>query len=139
MGIYNDTDLLVSPSGDIAIAPNGDLQTCYGSGVVKQDIVFRVRTDPTDFIPHPELGAGLSDLIGEPNSKSNAKVGESKIIHSLTYDARIATNDLYVKGVPVSLDSVVYFTFVNGAGTQWNVTPDVTFNINEGFTNIPGA
>ena len=139
MGIYNDVDIAVSPNGDLVISSTGDLQMALPSGVLKQDIAFRVRTDPTDFIPHPELGAGLDDLIGEPNSRANAKIGESKIINSLTYDTRISNSDLYVRGVPISLDAVVYYIFVNNGGIQLNVTPGVSFNIGTGFNNLLGV
>jgi phage baseplate assembly protein W len=139
MGIYNEVDISVSPSGDLRLGSNKDFILVSASGVLKQDVAFRLRTNPGEFIPHPELGAGLDDLIGEPNDRRTAKIGESKIIHSLVYDTRITNIDLMVRAVPISLESVVFYVFINNGMGQWNVTPDATFNMIEGMKNLPEA
>jgi hypothetical protein len=138
MGIYNEVDIAVSPSGDLLLASNKDFSITSGSGVLKQDISFRLRTDPGEFYPHPELGAGLGDLIGEPNSRETCKDGESRIASSLINDGMISSSDLYVRGVPISLESLVYYVFVNNGSMQINVSPDVIFNTIHGFENTPG-
>jgi hypothetical protein len=139
MGIYKNLDITVSASGDLTVGSNGDFLLTNPAGVLKQDIAFRLRTDPGEFVPHQALGAGLSELIGEPNSRENTRKGESKIIQSLTNDAMIGRIDLSVRGVPIALDRVVYYVFVNGTAGQMNVTPEVVFSITNGLTNIPGA
>jgi len=69
MAIYIDTDILVTASGDLTVAPNGDFMIAEPSGVLTQDIAFRARTDWNDFEPHQRLGANLQSLIGETNTK----------------------------------------------------------------------
>jgi hypothetical protein len=139
MGIYNNIDIAVSASGDMAIGPNRDFQLTVGSGVLKQDIAFRLRTSPGEFYVHKDVGAGLDELIGEPNTREVTAIGESKISHSLVYDGFIRSADLYIKGVPLSQESVYYYVFVNNSLGQVNVSPDVLFNQVAGLTNIPGA
>jgi len=139
MGFYNETDIKVTASGDLELGSNNDFVYVASSGVLQQDIAFRLRTDYNDFVPHPEIGADLSSLIGEPNTRATTKLGESKIIHSLTYDGRIRSNDLYLRGVPIALEKVVYYVFVNDGIEQLNVTPDVIFDMIDGMTNTPGA
>ena len=139
MGTYNDIDIQVTPSGDIALGSNKDLVMIATSGVLKQDITFRLRTDYNDFSPHPEIGADLVELIGEPNTRPVSKLGESKIVHSLTYDGMVRNLDLYVRGVPVSSEKIVYYVFVNDGIEQLNVTPDVVFDMMRGTTNTPGV
>lgn len=139
MGKYNDVDLYVTPSGDINIGSNKDLSLTYGSGVLKQDISFRLRTNPGEFIPHEDLGAGLDEIIGEPNTRETCRTGELKIIRSLINDGMVSNLDLYTRGVPISMDSIVYYVFVNNGDSQLNVTPDVIFNTISGLTNLPGA
>ena len=139
MGTYNDIDIQVTPSGDIALGSNKDLVMIATSGVLKQDITFRLRTDYNDFSPHPEIGADLVELIGEPNTRPVSKLGESKIVHSLTYDGMVRNTDLYVRGVPVSSEKIVYYVFVNDGTEQLNVTPDVVFDMMRGTTNTPGV
>lgn len=139
MGVYNEIDIAVTASGDLCLASNRDFSLTHGSGVLKQDIAFRLRTNPGEFAPHLDFGAGMDELIGEPNTRETAKIGESKIAHSLVYDGFIANYDLYVRAVPISLESIVYYVFVNNGAGQWNVTPDVTFNMMNGLTNLPGV
>ena len=139
MGIYKKIDVEVTASGDLRLGANGDFFLTDGEGVLKQDIAFRLRTDPGEFVPHLDLGAGLSELIGEPNSRETSKNGESKIIQSLTNDAMVGRIDLSVRGVPISQESIMFYVFVNGAQGQMNVTPEVVFNMMNGLTNIPGA
>lgn len=139
MGFYNETDIKVSPSGDLSVGANGDFILIATSGVLKQDITFRLRTDYNDFEPHPEVGADLIELIGEPNTRDTSKQGEAKIVHSLTYDGRVRNMDLYVRAVPIAQDKIVFYTFVNDGTEQLNVTPDVVFDMMNGLTNTPGV
>ena len=139
MGLYNEYDLAVSPSGDLMVSSTGDIAITYASGVLKQDINFRIRTNPGELTLHSEVGAGLDSLIGEPNTRETGKDGESKIINSLIYDGMVRNVDLYVRGVPISNESIMYYVFVNNGEGQWNLSPDATFNLIGGMVNIPGA
>lgn len=134
MYIYSDIDLKVTPSGDISIGANKDLELAYPSGVLKQDITFRIRTEFNDFTPHPDIGAALEEIIGEPNNRETCSRGEFKIRHSLTSDARIRPNDLIVKGVPISMNNIVYYLFVKDGATVTNVTPNLALDLNTGIT-----
>jgi hypothetical protein len=130
---YSEVDIQVSASGDLVLAPNGDLRMAEPSGVLKQDVVFRVMTDYNDFTPHPDVGADLSALIGEQNTRKTAQSGEQKIARSLTKDGRIISSDLMVKAVPINLDSIVYYIFINDGVSVLNVTPDMAFDLNRGI------
>ena len=130
---YSEIDIKVSASGDLVIAPNGDLDMASPSGVLKQDIAFRLRTDYDDFTPHPDIGADLSSLIGEQNTRETSQKGEQKIVRSLTSDGRVFGSDLMVKGVPINLSSIVYYVFIKDGVTTMNVTPDVLLDINKGI------
>jgi len=130
---YDELDIQVSASGDLTIAANGDLAMAAASGVLKQDITFRLKTDFNDFTPHPDIGADLSSLIGEQNTRATAQRGEEKIVSCLTRDGRIAGTDLIVKGVPISLYSQVYYVFVRDGISVLNVTPDMSFDLNQGI------
>ena len=136
---YNKVDISVSASGDLVLWDNRDFLVVNGKDVLKQDIAFRLRTDPGEFVPHMDLGAGLDDLIGEPNSRETARSGESKITMSLVGDGMVGNADLYVRGVPVSQEAVMYYVFVNNGQTQLNVTPEVMFTLTNGLKNIPGV
>jgi hypothetical protein len=132
---YSEVDIQVSPSGDLCLAANGDFAMAAPSGVLKQDVAFRVRTDVNDFDPHPSIGSDLNSLIGEPNTKALSLDGENKIVNSLTRDGRIAASDLLVKGVPISQDSIMYYIFIKNGSIALNVTPDFALSLNKGITN----
>jgi hypothetical protein len=139
MGLYNAYDIAVSPSGDLVLDSTGDFSLTYASGVLKQDISFRIRTNPGELETHPEVGAGLDSLVGEPNTRETSKDGEGRIINSLIYDGMVRNADLYVRGVPINNESIMYYVFVNNGEGQWNLSPDATFSLIGGMTNIPGA
>lgn len=130
---YSEVDIQVSPSGDLTVAANGDFLLADPSGVLKQDIAFRLKTDFNDFRPHPDIGADMSSLIGEQNNRTTAQRGEEKIVYSLTKDGRIGGADLMVKAVPINLDNIVYYVFIREGLSVLNVTPDMSFNINRGI------
>jgi hypothetical protein len=137
MSLYNEVDLYVTPSGDLDLTGH-NLRMTAASGVLRQDIAFRLRTNYDDFTPHPEVGADLDELIGEPNTREVATLGSSKITHSLTRDGMVRNIDLYVRGVPISNEDLAYYVFVNDGDVQLNVTPDVIFNMINGMQNLPG-
>jgi hypothetical protein len=130
---YAEVDIEVSPSGDIVLGGNGDLKMASPSGVLKQDIAFRLKTDNFDFAPHPDLGANLSSLVGEPNTRETSVKGEQMIVRSLTGDARVFPGDLMVKGVPVGLYNIAYYVFVRDGMSTLNVTPDMVLDMNRGI------
>ena len=139
MPIYNKRDISVSASGDLVLDSNRDFLVVHAKDVLKQDIAFRLRTDPGEFVPHLDLGAGLDDLVGEPNSRETSRSGEVKITMALVGDGMVGNSDLYVRGVPVSQEAIMFYVFVNNGEGQWNVSPEVLFTMTNGLTNIPGV
>ena len=133
---YSEVDIQQTSNGDMVIAPNGDLQLSAPSGCLKQDIAFRLRTDQYDFLPHPDLGANLDSLIGNPNNATTVGLGEQYIVNSLTSDGRVLSADLMVKGVPINLSSVVYYVFVRDGLTTINVTPNVQLDLGNGLLSF---
>jgi len=133
---YSEIDIQVDASGDLKVAANGDLQLAAPSGVLKQDVAFRLRTELYDFIPHTDLGTNLDSLIGEPNTKATANNGEQMIVNSLTSDGRIFPGDLMVKGVPINLSTIMYYVFIRDGMTTFNVTPSVAMDLNNGLLSL---
>ena len=133
---YSEVDIYVSPSGDMQISANGDLQLATPTGVLQQDIAFRLRTNQYDFAPHVDLGANLDSLVGEPNTKALCNTGEQYIINSLTFDGRVSPGDLMVKGVPINLYSIVYYLFVRDGMTTLDVTPGLMLDVNQGLVSF---
>lgn len=61
------TDLVLTPDGDLAIWPNGQLATITGPENAIQALRLRLITREGDLPVHPEYGSGLPDRIGSKN------------------------------------------------------------------------
>jgi hypothetical protein len=92
-------DVFLTPSGDLAVE-NGDLALADGVQERFQMARCRVLTDAPDWFHHPELGASLSDLFGEPNSEATARDGTERIVSALTYDGYFSPAEVEVEAVP---------------------------------------
>jgi hypothetical protein len=53
-------------NGDLLASANGDLLTVDSLLESEQRVLRRLMTNPTDYIWHPEYGAGLPAKIGDP-------------------------------------------------------------------------
>lgn len=135
---YNEEGelLYVDPVGETSTNEDDgelvrDIPLRYSVSVEKQIIINRLRTDNPDWRIHPEIGANLSDLIGQPNTRETGKAGEQMIVRCLTHDGFIAEGNLEVRGVPVSKNEILFrITKQHRVGEL--VVP-VVFNLSHGL------
>ena len=139
MAIYDHIDIETSPSGDFVLSPSKDFQMAAPSGCLKQDIMFRARTDLNDFVPHPDIGADLQRFIGEQNTRETGIAAEDRLFDSLTKDGRVARTDLRVKGVPLSMHRIALYTFVNASNHDINIFTAAVLDYENGILNTPGG
>lgn len=135
MSVYDEVDIEATPNYDILLSASKDLKMAAASGCLKQDIMFRARTDLNDFVPHMDLGADLQRFIGEPNTRENARLAENRLFDSLTKDARVGVNDLRVKAVPISNESIAMYTFVNTSNYDINIITATVLDFENGIQN----
>ena len=86
-GIYDSIDLYFSNAGDLALDNSNDIASTEGDMLLsfRQEIFNRVRSEFQDWTLHPWIGAGLSDIIGEPNSRETAEIGNNCVLfHGVT-------------------------------------------------------
>ncbi|ECP9029743.1 hypothetical protein FU976_07975 [Campylobacter jejuni] len=110
---YNEQDIRFytqEADGDFGVDESGDfaLTTEYESA--RQDMANRIRTQKTDWRSHPNIGADLELLEGEPNTRETGEKGETQIYRTLTYDNRFDLNDLNVRAVPTSIEEIEFFS-----------------------------
>lgn len=79
---------------------NGDLALAGGVEEKLQMARCRILTDAPGWFHHPNLGANLSDLLGEPNSAKTAQDGAARIVAALTYDGYFVPGEVDVEAVP---------------------------------------
>jgi hypothetical protein len=79
----------------------------------RQDITNRVRTQTGDWRSHPKIGGDLELLEGEPNTRETGMQGVEQIRQTLTFDGRFLDNDLSIRPVPTTIESIDYYTMVD--------------------------
>lgn len=103
-------DLWWGWSGDLVIGPDGDLKDTSEHDLVSfmQEAQTRLRGELYDWALHPHIGASLTDLVGETNSRETAEDGKTRIIAALTKDSFVDTLRIKVRYVPVGLHKILY-------------------------------
>ncbi len=101
--LENDID------GDYTVDESGDFALTEDYESARQDMTNRVRTQKTDWRSHPNIGADLELLEGEHNTRETGMKGASQIYETLTYDGRFQLEDIDVRPVPTSVESIDFF------------------------------
>jgi hypothetical protein len=73
-----------------------------------QEVQTRLRSDLQDWQVHPHLGASLSDLIGEPNTRAVAQEGEARMKSALARDGFCNLSLIQIRYVPVDRHQILY-------------------------------
>jgi len=139
MAEYTEVDIKIDASGDLSLDSSKNFEMATSRETLQQDIMFRARTEFNDFEPHPEIGADLQTLIGEQNTRENATIAEQKLFVSLTKDNRIIPNDLRIKAVPIEMNRVVVYTFVNSSNEDINTYTAAILDYEDGILNTSGG
>lgn len=132
---YTEVGLGMSNNGDLVLSSSGDLKISDAKRTLEQNILFRALTDFADFYLHPNFGANLSELIGEPNTRKNAETGQENLFTVLTQDGLVDATDLKISAVPIEKHRLIYAIFVMTTAGELRVTP-LIFNFNQGLTLI---
>lgn len=76
---------------DLAISPNGDLQTIAEEYNVGQAVISRLRTRKGELLDlgHSQFGSRLYELIGEPNNERTRELVRNIAKETLSADPRI--------------------------------------------------
>lgn len=99
--------IIVSVPNENSI-PIRDMDVVYSDDSSLQLISNRFRTDETDWYLYPELGASISELAGELNSRETAEKGKNMIINSLIKDSAFNESDIEIIPIPISLNEILY-------------------------------
>lgn len=100
-----DPFLTTEPEDNI---PVRDVDVVYEDTARLQLLNTRVRTDSPDFRGYPEVGANLSDLIGQPNNQRTAEEGVEMIRETLTYDGAFDSEHVEIDAIPVSKEELLF-------------------------------
>jgi hypothetical protein len=110
---------------DIDVSANGDLLVVDSLLLSEQRVLRRLLTNPGDYIWHPDYGAGLPAMIGEPINVDTVKA---------IITAQIFLEDSVVRDPPpvVDVSSIPNGMFVNIQYTEADSGQPVTlsFSVN---------
>jgi len=104
--------------GDFELDATGDLALTSLYQAAKQDVTNRIRTQRTDWRSHRMIGGNLELLEGEPNTKATAEKGKAMMIETLLYDGRFSFSDLSIRAVPIAINQLQYYVFLNVGENQ---------------------
>jgi hypothetical protein len=110
---YKEQDIRFYPEesdGDFGVDESGDFALTSEYESARQDMANRIRTQKTDWRSHPNIGADLELLEGEPNTRETGERGEAQIYEALTYDNRFDYADVNVRAVPTSIEQIEFYS-----------------------------
>jgi hypothetical protein len=61
-------DLALQFGGDLSVGAGGDLLLADGAALTQQRVLFRLLTNPSDYIWQLSYGAGLGQFVGQPGA-----------------------------------------------------------------------
>jgi len=123
--LYNDSlDFHFTSNGDFCLDNTGKLKDTKLSKYrfLIQRVNNRISSKPGDWILAPEVGAGLTDFIGQRNTPENGKLIEYRIFSELTRGNFIDSRHLSVKVFPISESGVGVIIAINPPDTTGQVT-----------------
>lgn len=115
--------------------PTKDMSYVIGREAWKQIIMNRLRTDAPDWYHHPRMGANMTDLIGEPNSRETADIGAQYIMDALTYYGLFQITQINIRPVPINNQEIVFYVSVNIDDGEPFRLP-ILFNLNYGLKEV---
>ena len=120
--VYDRLDVYWTDDGDLLVGPTGDLFDTEEDPLrsLVQEIKTRIMGDQEDWELYPDVGAGLSELIGEPNNKATAEAGRAKIIAALTRDGLVSSSDISIKYMPTGPYSLLHKLVIAVSPTSIN-------------------
>lgn len=122
-------DLYMNESGDLVLAPNGDLaftQTPWRDDV--QQAYIRMMTDIGDFRVYPDLGADLSVIYGKPQSPATGELGSQLIRSSFEREGRFLGKPYRITPVPTS-QQAIRFDVSMSSGSREQIVLSIEQNL----------
>lgn len=122
MGNYDSLDLTWTWDGDLVEGEDGDLATNTEDYLVslETEIQTILKSESSDWLIHPTLGANLSEFRGEPNTREVAEAMEERVVSALTTPGIVKPEDLNVRVVPVGPYQVLVTIAVTANSTPGN-------------------
>ncbi len=123
--MYNDTDIAITPDGDLSIDSTGDLELATGLDCLEDDIDIQLKTQTGEFVVWPSVGADLEAFMGSPNRKEIGDAIIGNILLALTTNGVVDVGDIQISALPVEGSIVCYIIIRTGSGEELRVQHEV--------------
>ena len=114
-------DLYWTQEGDFAFDPKTedlmDTSLSQYRGFVQQ-ILTRIMSNKREWSLQSQIGANISDFLGQPNSRETGQRLQDRIVAELTRDVLVDPRALRVEVVPTGKSTVEIFVLVTPAGSR---------------------
>ena len=111
-------DIQMNAWGDWTIDDTGDIAVVSDIREPRDDVYFRIRTNNPEYVMAPQVGADLEDLMGMPNTKETAEIGERYIMRDLTRDGLLYPHNIKIISYPSALEAITFVIVITRAGQQ---------------------
>lgn len=103
-------DLYWTLDGDFALGEAGDLKdTSYDVfRSMWQEIRTRCRSSFKDWAFHPRLGANLDELLGQPNNRTTAEEGRTRLVSALIQGGFLPRQAIRIRYLPIGRHRLLY-------------------------------
>lgn len=135
MGFVGKTDIGMSLDGDIMIGPNGDFLLVDGFEWLYREVNKRIRTTNPSWILYPTYGASLDDFQGQPNTEAVAKEIRRRLVDVLSRDNIGYPGEFTVVVVPVDVDGIAIFIYLDIAGNRTEISK-LIYNYSNGVPQL---
>ena len=103
-------DLSQQWGADLTIGSTGDLAVTAGVELGRQRVLRRLLTNPSDYIWHPDFGAGLARFVGQP---ANVLQIRALVRSQIFKEARVARTPEPIIDVSISPAGAVGTVYVH--------------------------
>lgn len=119
-GNYDNIDFDWSFDGDLIIDDDGDIKDTSDDHIrsLLNEIQTIVKSETQDWRDNPEVGAGLSDFIGEPNDRTTARDLQARLENAI--GLIVNRQDLSVRIIPFHIHKVAILIAVQALSTPNN-------------------
>ena len=124
--VYDNTDLWVSTDLDIwPDSSTGDIKDTSAEPLrsLKQEIASIALYSPGDWRSFPDIGAGLREYIGQPNTEEVANEMSGDLFDAFIEDRVVDASDLSIEPMPISVEDILFHIEINADSIEPDEPP----------------
>ena len=127
----SETDICLSYAGGGIITDDGDLKLTRDLDALSREVSRIVRTINPAWEIYPNIGAGIEEFVGEPNTRGTALEITKRLNYILNQNQIAYPGRLFARVVPSGDESLLIFIFLKDSKGRMLIDKEV-FNFKDG-------